>query len=106
MPLYNYANKQIGVVAIAVSFEEDKRLARRSLVWQVLAAIFALVVLAGAIIVVIRGVVLSPLATISDRMRALAEGDASRPAESLDSYCEELETLAKSYEQLRTQRKS
>jgi methyl-accepting chemotaxis protein len=106
MPLYNYANKQIGVVAIAVSFEEDKRLARRSLVWQVLAAVFAVVVLAGITIVVIRGVVLAPLATISDRMRALAEGDASRQAESLDSYCAELETLAKSYEQLRTQRKS
>lgn len=106
MPLYNFANKQIGVVAIAVSFEEDKRLARRALVWQVLAAIFAGVLLAGLIIVVIRGTVIAPLASISERMRSLAAGDTSRPADSLDSYCEELETLAKSYEELRRQRNS
>ncbi len=106
MPLYNFANKQIGVVAIAVTFEEDKRLERRALIWQVLAAVFAVVVLAGVIVVVIRGAIITPLASISDRMRSLAAGDASRPADSLDSYCEELETLAKSYEQLRSQRNS
>lgn len=101
MPLYNYANKQIGVVALAMSFEEDKTLARRSLVWQILAAVFGLVIVSGIVLIVIRGVLLAPLAGISERMRALAAGDASRPAEPLSDYCEELEAIARAYEELR-----
>ncbi len=106
IPLYNYANKQIGVVAVAASFEEDKRLARRALVWQILTAVFAVVLLAGVIIVVIRGVVVSPLASITQRVVALSRGDTSQSAPPLDSYCEELDTLAKAYEELRRQRQS
>ncbi|MBX3203763.1 MAG: hypothetical protein KF764_01780 [Labilithrix sp.] len=105
MPLLNYANKQIGVVAIATSFEEDKTLARRALVWQVLAALVSVVLMAGTILIVIRGVIVAPLAAINVRMAALAAGDASRPAEPLTSYCEELETLARCYEHIRTQRR-
>ncbi|MBX3188578.1 MAG: hypothetical protein KF819_16295 [Labilithrix sp.] len=101
IPLYNYANKQIGVVALATSFEEDKRLARRALVWQLLAAVFAVIAMAGVILVVIRGVLVSPLASITERVVALAAGDGSRPAPPADDYCEELETLAKAYERLR-----
>jgi len=102
MPLYNYANKQIGVVAIAMSFQEDKTLARRAIIWQVLAGVFGVVIMAGAVLVTIRGFLLAPLAGINERMRALAAGDTSRPAEPLDDYCDELRMLATSYEQLRT----
>lgn len=105
MPLYNYANKQIGVVAIAASFEEDITLQRRALVWQVLAGIFSIVLMAGVVVLVVRGVLVAPLGALNERMAALVAGDASRPADPLDSYCEELETLAKNYEQLRAQRK-
>lgn len=101
VPLYNYANKQIGVVALALNFDEDKTLARRALVWQILAAIFAVVVVVGVVVVMIRGVLLRPLAALNERMAALAAGDASRPADPLDDYCEELRGLAASYESLR-----
>lgn len=104
IPLFNYANKQIGVVAIATSFEEDKRLARRSLVWQVLAAVFAVVLMAGMTLLVIRGALVSPLGAIVQRYIALAGGDASQPLHPADNYCEELEGLAKTYEELRRQR--
>lgn len=104
VPLYNYANKQIGVVALATSFEEDKMLAGRSLVWQVLAAVFGVVVLAGIVLISIRGLLLRPLASLTARMGALAAGDASRPAEPIGEYCEELQSLARSYEQLRGKR--
>ena len=106
VPLYNYANKQIGVVALATSFEEDKTLARRSLVWQVLAAVFAAVIVAGVVLVSIRGLLLRPLAGLTDRMASLAAGDASRPAEPALDYCDELQSLAKSYERLREQKQS
>lgn len=106
MPLYNYANKQIGVVAIAMSLQEDKTLARRAVIWQTLAAVFGVVLIAGVVLVTLRGLLLAPLAGINERMAALAAGDASRPAEPLDDYCDELRLLASSYEQLRRQKQS
>lgn len=101
VPLYNYAHKQIGVVALATSFAEDKALARRALVWQMLAAVFGLTVLAGAVIVSVHGLLLTPAAALAERMKALAEGDASRPAPPIEGACEELAELADAYEKLR-----
>ena len=106
IPLYNYANKQIGVVALAMSFEEDNRLARHTLVWQLLVAVFAIILMAGVIVVVIRGALVSPLASITERMTALAAGSAASSIHPLDNHCEELQTLAKTYEQLYRQRNS
>lgn len=104
VPLYNYANHQIGVVALATSFEEDKKLARRAVIWQFLAAFFSVILIAGVVLVVLRGFLLGPLASISERMRALAEGDATKPAPPLEDYCEELHETATAYEKLREER--
>lgn len=106
MPIYNYAHKQIGVVAIATSFAEDKMLAGRALVWQMLAGLFSVVLMAGVVVIVVRGFLLAPVASLGERMSALAAGDASRPADPIDGYCDELQPLARSYEELRAQRKS
>jgi len=101
VPLYNYANKQIGVVALATSFEEDKTLAGKALVWQVLAAVIGIVILAGVSLVSTRGLILAPLRALATRMAALASGDATQPADPMDDYCEELQVFAESYEALR-----
>jgi methyl-accepting chemotaxis protein len=106
VPLYDYSNSQIGVVALATNFGEDDSVAKRALVWQLLAALFGAVLLSGAILIVIRGWLLAPLAVLSERMSALAEGEESRPADAVESYCEELRDLAASYEKLRTERRS
>jgi len=101
VPLYNYHNKQIGVVALASNFGEDKTLARRALVWQVLVALFGFILLVGTIFMVVRGIVLAPLGELKARMDALAAGDASMPADPMESYCEEVRGIAAAYEKLR-----
>jgi methyl-accepting chemotaxis protein len=101
VPLYDYANKRIGVVALAKDFSEVTAMEGRSRVWQLLAAGFAVVLLSGVVLVVIRGMLLRPLAALNERMAALAAGDASQPADDLSTYCDELRTLAESYERLR-----
>jgi methyl-accepting chemotaxis protein len=103
VPMYNYANRQIGMYALAMDFSEMRASEGRVRAWQGLAALFAIVALAGVILIVIRGVLLSPLASLNDRMAALADGDASKPADPLDSYCDELRTLASNYERLRAE---
>jgi HAMP domain-containing protein len=106
VPLYDYANKQIGVVALAKDFSAVTAMEARARVWQMLGALFAIVLLTGMILMVLRGTLLRPLASLNARMAALAAGDASQPAEPSGTYCEELDALAGSYERLREQRKS
>jgi methyl-accepting chemotaxis protein len=104
VPMYNYANKQIGVYALSMDFSDTRALQGRSRVWQGLTALFAIVLLAGFTMVVVRGVLLAPLGTLNTRFAALAEGDGSQPAEPKEEYCAELRDLATSYEKLRQQR--
>lgn len=106
IPLYNYTKKQIGVIAVASDFAEEKTAARHVMVLQVLAAVVAIVLMAGVILIVIRGVVLAPLGALAERMSALANGDEAPPADPMDIYCEELQTFAASYEKLRASRES
>jgi hypothetical protein len=101
MPLFDYQNHQIGVFALAKDFTEVVAMEGRSRVWQALACMFGIVMLAGAILVVIRGLLLRPLAALNERMTALADGDTSKPADDAGTYCEELQGLADAYEKLR-----
>jgi methyl-accepting chemotaxis protein len=82
-------------------FSEVIGMEGRARVWQLLACVFAIVLLAGMILIVIRGVLLRPLAGLNTRMAALAGGDATQPAEDPATYCDELKDLAENYERLR-----
>ena len=57
--------------------------------------------MAGAIQIVIRGRLLGPLAALNERMSALVAGTDAAPADAIETYCYELKTLAKNYEELR-----
>lgn len=102
-PLYNYAHKQIGVVAISSNFGATRSAAGQALVWQSLLAIAVIIVLIGAILIVLRGLLLQPLVMLGERLAALAQGDCSQTIEDTDSLCEEMQQLAENYEQLRVQ---
>lgn len=104
VPMYNYSSKQIGVYALAKNLGESRSEANRARVWMALAALFGSVFMAGVILVVVRGLLVSPLASLSARMSALLGGDTSQPADPMDTYCEELQDLAKNYEQLRAEK--
>jgi methyl-accepting chemotaxis protein len=104
IPLFDHAHKRIGSVALAHDFGDDESAARRAFIWQCLAALFGCVFMAGAILVVIRGKLLAPLAELNGRFAALARGEEAPPADPIDSYCEELKALAENYEALRSRR--
>ncbi|MBX3227954.1 MAG: hypothetical protein KIT84_27995 [Labilithrix sp.] len=104
LPVYNYANKQIGVVALATSFAADKSAAGRALVWQMLAGLVGIVIVGGAVIISIRGLLLAPLSSLTERMKELASGAEARPADPAEDYCDELRVLADCYEKLRGKR--
>jgi hypothetical protein len=106
-PVYDYAGKQIGVIATANNFSATRAAAGESIIWQALLAISAIILLAGIIIVVIRGLLLQPLGIINDRLDAvISSNECPRPIVDQEYLCDELQQLLNNYEALRKIRRS
>ena len=101
LPLRDAAGEPLGLLVAAKDFSASRAASGRSLVWQSLLALFAIVALAVAIIVVVRGFLLRPIQMINERFASLAKGDRSRPIDQPETLCQEMQDLAASYEQLR-----
>ncbi|HEX8550101.1 MAG TPA: cache domain-containing protein [Abditibacteriaceae bacterium] len=106
VPLRNDTGKSLGVIAVARDFSGSRAASRRSLVWQTLIALFAIVLLSGAVSVVLRGFLLRPLEALGNSFGALAKGEREMAIEDVDTLCEELQVLAHHHESLRTQQES
>lgn len=100
VPLRNAAGEAIGMIAVARDFSETRSASRRSLVWQALLALFAIVLLAGFILVVIRGLLLQPLGRLAERFDNLAAGRTDEPLEDAEQLCEELQALSRAHHRL------
>jgi methyl-accepting chemotaxis protein len=102
LTLYNNAGDPIGKVAMARDFSSSRAAAGRSLVWQGLLALSGIVLLAGAILIVVRGLLLRPLEMLSQQFVKLAEGRRDQPIAEAETLCDEMQALAQAHEQLRT----
>jgi methyl-accepting chemotaxis protein len=94
VPLRDGAGDPLGVIAVARDFSGSRAAGGRSLVWQICLAIFAVVILSGVVIVVIRGFLLRPLGVINSRFAAQAAGKPLPPLADTDKYCAEIRQLA------------
>lgn len=103
LPLRNAGGEPIGILAVARDFSASRAAAGRTLVWQMALAAFAIILLAGVVLVVIRGFVLRPLEMLNERFAALAAGDRTATVESPETLPAEMEELARHHEQLRVQ---
>ena len=72
------------------------------MVWQGLLALTGIVVLAGVILIVVRGLLLRPLEMLSQKFVKLAEGRRDQPIAETETLCDEMQALAQAHEQLRT----
>jgi methyl-accepting chemotaxis protein len=101
-PLHLANGEVVGSIVVARDFSPTREAAGRSVVWQALLALFALVVLAGSILIVIRGYLLRPLATITARFGDLSQGKREEKIANIEFMPEELRALGEQYEALRT----
>ncbi len=100
-PLRDGAGQVIGMVAATSDFSASRSSERRSFVWQALIALFSIVLLAGVILIVIRGTLLRPLEVITSHFATLSTEDESGEIPESDTLCDELKGLARQYEKLR-----
>jgi methyl-accepting chemotaxis protein len=101
LPLRNSGGEQLGVIAVARDFSASRGAAGKTLVWQITLALFAIIVLAGVVLVVLRGFVTRPLEMLNTRFSALAAGDRTAVVDAPESLSTEMQDLARSHEELR-----
>ncbi|PTY04184.1 hypothetical protein DB346_05205 [Verrucomicrobia bacterium LW23] len=99
LDLKNAAGDPLGVLACAKDFSASRAAAGRSLIWQSMLALCAILALAGVIIVVIRGFVLRPLEVLGERFTEFVEGHPPRPMEG--EFCAEMQKFVEGYDRLR-----
>jgi methyl-accepting chemotaxis protein len=100
LPLRNPAGEPLGVLAAAQDFSASRAASGRSVILQILLAVFAIVLLAGAILIVLRGYVSRPLQMLNERFASLVDGEPV-PVDTSEPWCEEVRDLAETYEKLR-----
>jgi methyl-accepting chemotaxis protein len=101
-PVRTASGDLIGVISVARDFSATRAATGRSRVWQALLALLAMVVLWGGVLVVVRGMLLSPVMLIAERLRQVARGEASEPIPDADKLPAEIRALADAHEALRT----
>ena len=101
MALRDGAGDSLGVIAAARDFSGSRAASGRSLVWQICLAVFAIVILAGVVLVVIRGFLLRPLEVINARFAALAAGERTTVGEDTDKFSSEVQRLVDDHDRIR-----
>lgn len=105
VPLRNPAGDVLGMIAVAKDFSAARSTMGRSMIWLAMYSLFAFVILAGVITMVVRGTLVRPLAALNHHFAALADGrKPAEPIKNPEAYYDELGNLARHYEKLRVQR--
>ena len=99
LPLRNGAGESLGVIAVVRDFSASRAAAGASFVWQMAAAVFGIVILSGAIIIVIRGFLLTPLRIVTGRL--MSKSGIEEKQEDTDKFCQEIRDLAELHDQLK-----
>lgn len=94
VPLRDGAGDPLGVIAVARDFSGSRAAAGQSLVWQICLAVFAVVLLSGVIIAVVRGFLLRPLDVLDRRFTAMVAGERTEAVEDADKFPPEIRRLA------------
>lgn len=100
VPLRNGSGEVRGMIVAARDFSASRASAHRSLVWQALLALFAITLLSGMILIVIRGLLLRPVESLTKHFASLSSPNPAEFPEP-EMLCDELQGLAKQYEDMR-----
>jgi methyl-accepting chemotaxis protein len=106
MPLRDAAGMPIGIVSVARDFSSTRAAAGRAVIWQIWIAIVAIVVLAGAALIIIRGFIVRPLDVLNQRFAALESGAPLPPLLEQSHFCPEISAMADSQDRLQRRRRA
>ena len=99
-PLRSGSGQVLGAIAVARDFESTRGASGRSTVLQWLFALLGFLALAGAILIVVRGYLVRPLAAITGRFASVGTGERPEPDEDDRYLSEEMKALAAEHERI------
>lgn len=99
-PLRSPAGDVLGAIVVTRSFEATRGAAGRTNVLQWLLALLGFLVLAGALLIVIRGWLVRPVEAITGRFAAIGSGERPEPDEDDRFLSEEMKRLAAEHERI------
>ncbi|MEJ0043785.1 MAG: hypothetical protein WDM81_16905 [Rhizomicrobium sp.] len=88
------------MIALVSDFSASRAAAGESFVWQMTVALFGIVFMAGAILIVIRGFLLRPLHIVTSRLKA--ENGVDETPVDTDKFCQEIKDLADLHDQIKS----
>jgi methyl-accepting chemotaxis protein len=105
IPVNNTAGTQLGVIAVSQDFSASRAAASRTLIAQIVLALGAVLILAGFVVVVLRGFLLRPLQVLTDRFDALHTGEPLQEIPGASRFPEELQPFVQVFEKIRARRR-
>ncbi len=93
-PLRSGSGETLGVLIAAVSFEAIRSAAGQTTVLQWLFGLFGFLIVAGAVVIIVRGWVMRPLEAISARFVSIGTGRPAKDDEDDRFLCAEMAALA------------
>ncbi|MGV3552516.1 cache domain-containing protein [Rhizobium sp.] len=105
IPVNNAVGTTLGLLAISSDFSSSRAAVSVTLIYQSVVGLVAFLLLAGIVIIVIRGFLLRPLETLTDRFDAVHTGAPLDDITGADHFPRELAPFVDLYEKIRMRRK-
>lgn len=99
-PVNNVSGTHIGVIAAASDFSASRGAANQTLVWQIAISIITFVMLAGFVIVIIRGYIVRPLQILDKHYSSIASPEPMGSIEDAENFPQEMQGLVGLYEKI------
>jgi methyl-accepting chemotaxis protein len=100
IPLISSMGRPLGVIAATRDFNASRVSVSRGRLWQGLIALLAILLLCGVVLVVVRGLVVRPVAALNEGLAALARGDTSHALDDT-KLSAEMARAVRNYEAVR-----
>ncbi|AOF92045.1 cache domain-containing protein [Sinorhizobium sp. RAC02] len=104
LPINSASGTPLGVIAASQDFSASRAAVSRSLIWQGVVTLIAIILLAGFILVVLRGFLLRPLAVLGERFEAVGAGTPLTPITGTEKFPAEMQPLVTLYDRIRSRR--
>ena len=105
IPINNAGGTTLGLMAISSDFSSSRAAVNVTLIYQAVVGLLAFLLLAGIVVIVIRGFLLRPLEILTDRFDAVHTGAPLDDIVGADHFPSELEPFVDLYEKIRARRK-
>ena len=104
LPVNSSSGTPLGVIAATADFSASRAAVNRSLIWQGVITLIAILALCGFVLVVLRGFLLRPLQVLGQRFDAVSANEPLAPIAGCETFPQEMQSFVTLYDKIRSRR--